>query len=139
MSAPLFGNYQHYYRVTEELPIDCLRNLKEGEMVIKQGSKPTTYVAIFHNKEGVPYIKIVEAVANIFRSGTSLYPTFEHFLKTYEAHVKSAQPKLLPLVMPPPSRSILYNKPLFSKDPKNQKQFLPSIGKKASSLLDSKS
>ena len=130
MSAPLFGNYQHYFRVTKDLPIDCLRNLKEGEMIIKPGSKPNIYVAIFHNKDGLPYIKIVEAVANIFRSGIYLYPTFEHFLKTYEAHVEPAQPKLPPLVMPPPPpRSILYNKPLFSKDAKNQKQFLPSIGR----------
>ncbi len=118
MSASLFGNYQKYYRVTQELPIDCLRKLKEGEMVIKQGSAANTYVVIFNDMEGLPYIKTVEAAGNIFRSGTHSYPTFERFLKTYRAYVWPSQVKAITPVpiLPPPPRSVLYNKPLFSLD-----------------------
>lgn len=118
MSAPLFGNYQHYYRVTKDLPIDCLKNLKEREMVIKQGSEPHTYIAIFRTADELPYIKVVEAVRNVFRSGDRDYPTFEHFLKAHNAHVMPAAPRAtLPSAMLPP----LPGKPLFSKDVKAKK------------------
>jgi MFS family permease len=131
MSQPLFGNYEKYYRVTQEFPIDCLRSLKKGEMVIKQGSQPNRYVAIFHDVEGLPYIKIVEAVGNVFRSGLSLYPTFENFLKSFGADVLPDQQRpLLPILMPPPPpRSILYNKPLFSLDAKKKLPPLRSTGR----------
>lgn len=130
MSQPLFGNYQRYYRVTQELPIDCLRKLKEGEMVIKQGCKPDRYVAIFNDTEGFPYIKIVEAAGNVFRSGLYSYPTFEHFLKAYRAYVWPSQVKsLTPVPILPPPRSILYNKPPFSLDERMKKAPLSSSGR----------
>ncbi len=84
----LFGPYKQYYHSDFAFPIDRLRSLGKGELVIQPSRvSPNRFLAIFNSRSGVPYIKSFGADAQGITCDKTRYASFRVFLEHYNADV----------------------------------------------------